>query len=74
MSASEPTRRRTPGYQRKRAGLPAWLRLELELCEERILAEGEHPHKYRAADGTVYDLSSFEETGMGLVPSIHRRQ
>jgi hypothetical protein len=64
MSDRPTDRRRTRNYERKRADLPQQLRLELDLVEERILSEGDPPHRYRAEDDLVYDLSSFRQAGI----------
>ncbi len=64
MSDRPTDRRRTSNYERKRADLSAHLRLELDLVEERILSEGDPPHRYRSEDDLVYDLSAFRATGI----------
>jgi hypothetical protein len=66
VSSSRADRRRTPHYDLKREDLPAHLRLELDLVEERILSEGEHPLRYLGPDGITYDLLSFREKGIAV--------
>lgn len=66
MSSSRADRRRTPYYEQKREDFPAHLRLELDLVEERILTEREHPLSYLGPDGLTYDLLSFRETGIAV--------
>jgi hypothetical protein len=38
--------------------------LELDLVEERIISEGDHPYRRRLPDGAVLDLSSYESAGI----------
>lgn len=64
MSSRPSDRRRTPDYERKRASLPATLRLELDLVEERVLSEGDPTHRHIGDDGTVYDMSSLRDAGI----------
>ena len=66
MSSSRADRRRTPYYEHKREDLPAHLRLELDLVEERILSEREHPLSHLGPAGLRYDLMSFRETGIAV--------
>ena len=57
-------RRRTPEYEEKRAALDDRLKLELDLVEDRILAEGDHPFRRIRPDGSVLDLSSYDAAGV----------
>lgn len=57
-------RRRRPAYEEKRAQLSNDLRLALDLVEETILSDQVGSFRRTLPDGTVVDLSSYDEFGL----------
>jgi hypothetical protein len=60
-------RRRTPEYEVKRSRLSERLRLVLDLAEEAALADPIGPFRRMLADGTVVDLSSYDNDAVILM-------
>jgi hypothetical protein len=57
-------RRRSPEYEAKRAALPPHLRTALDIVEETVLSDPIGSTRRTLADGTIVDMSSYDEFGL----------